>query len=79
MYTLVQYVDIQSNYSLIVWDSDFSKNFSFSTISPVQIIVGAKAMKKAMFYISLTLSLGKKGNQPRQIYICIQMIDLRVD
>ena len=57
MYTLVHYADVQSNYSLIVQDSDFSKNFSFNVVSPVQM-VGGKVMKKAMFGISIIYDWG---------------------
>lgn len=59
MYTLVHYTDIQSNYSLIVQDSDFPKNFSFSMVSPVQM-AGGKVMKKAMVGISIIDDWGKK-------------------
>lgn len=78
MYILVHYTDTQSNHSLIVQDSDFSKNLSFSTVCPVQMI-GGKVMKKAMFAVPIIYDWGKKGNIQRQIYICLQMIALRVD
>lgn len=79
MCTLVHYTGIQSNDSLIVQNSDLSKNFSFSMISPVQITVGGKVIKKAMFAVFIIYDWVKKNNQQRQIYICIQMIDLRSD
>lgn len=78
MHTLVHYTDIQSNDSLIVQNSDFSENSSFSAISPVRIMVGVKVIKKATFAVFIIYDWVKK-NQQRQIYICIQMIDLRVD
>lgn len=58
MYILVHYTDTQSNYSLIVQDYDFSKNLSFSMVSPVQM-KGGKVMKKAMFATSIIYDWGK--------------------
>lgn len=44
----------------MVQNSDFSKNSSFSAISPVQIMVGVKFIKKAMFAVFIIYDWVKK-------------------